>query len=45
MLKSMLGFSLTLIILPFSACGKPEGSQAQTSPIRRAGSRRRCSRQ
>jgi membrane fusion protein, multidrug efflux system len=32
MLKSMLGFSLALVILPFAACGKPEGSQAQTSP-------------
>src|SRR2546422_6534061 len=31
MLKSMLGFSLALAILPFAACGKPERSQAQTS--------------
>src|SRR5262245_65920528 len=30
--KSMLGFSLGLIMLLFAACGKPEGSQAQTSP-------------
>jgi RND family efflux transporter MFP subunit len=30
MLKSMLGFGLAL--LSFSACGKPEMSQAQTSP-------------
>ncbi len=30
--KSMLGFGLALVILPFAACGKPEGSQAQTSP-------------
>src|SRR5262249_7235149 len=29
--KSMLGFSLALVILPFAACGKPAGSQAQTS--------------
>src|SRR5262249_22605912 len=30
--KSMLGFSLGSIMLLFAACGKPEGSQAQTSP-------------
>jgi multidrug efflux pump subunit AcrA (membrane-fusion protein) len=30
MMKSMLGFSLALAILPFAACGKPERSQAQT---------------
>src|SRR5499433_3345410 len=30
--KSMLSFGLALVILAFAACGKPEGSQAQTSP-------------
>src|SRR5882672_11139658 len=32
MLKSMLGFGLALVVLSFAACGKPEKSQAQTSP-------------